>query len=101
MNSKHIWGRHTAVKLPKPVMDVFTLRERGIPIEALTTKCIECVYDGMEPREQFEIDCMVDQLEWQLKQGHGSRIGRVGAMELLAKIGILLTYQMPVGSICK
>ena len=98
MNSDHLWGKHTGVKVvpPKPIVDVFTLRDRGVPIEALTTECIECVYDSLPPQEQFTIDCLIDQLERKSKQGYGSRIGRVGALELLVKIGILMVYRMPL-----
>ena len=101
MNSEHLWGKHTGVKPPKPIVDVFTLRDRGVPTEVLTTEYIECVYNSLSSEQQFVIDCLIDQLERKSKAGYGLRIGRVGALELLVKIGILMTYRMPVESSCK
>ena len=80
-------------------IDCISLRDIGVPVDTLTPEKIREIYDSLNPTEKICINAMVVNLRNGVegRLGRSVHFGRLGALEVLIKLGILLYYRQKVG----
>jgi hypothetical protein len=68
-------------------------------VTALQGERLQRAYDSLSREDQLIIDMLAQQLENGVKLKHGGTVafGRTSALELLAKLGVLMYYKQPIG----